>query len=285
MTLPERDDEPQPSLTPFFEAAHTNRFERQRLIRKYEDEFGCHLVVLVDAIFPQAIAYFEDLLHDVDRDRDLHLLLASPGGDGETALRLLRAAQARCRRLVVLVLDRAKSAATLIALGAHEIVMSSTSDLGPIDPQFPRGAELISAKDIIQAVERATLEVREFPDTYPFHASLLSDVNAMMVENARRAMGRTKSQLHEALVANPERSEEETVQLESQLTGPLIDAAESHSALFGLREAMDTSLPVRSLDPESAQWRLIWRLWTRYVASDSSFYEGRRASHAIPPPS
>ena len=35
----------------------------------------------------------------------------------------------------LVVPDTAKSAATLIGLGATEIVMSTTSELGPIDPQ------------------------------------------------------------------------------------------------------------------------------------------------------
>lgn len=35
---------------------------------------------------------FEELLHDADPFEDLHLLLHSPGGDGETAIRIARAA-------------------------------------------------------------------------------------------------------------------------------------------------------------------------------------------------
>jgi ClpP class serine protease len=65
---------------------------------------------------------------------------------------MLRAVHSRCRRLVVVVPDQAKSAATLIALGADEILMGPASDLGPIDPQIElpsRPGFLIPAKDII----------------------------------------------------------------------------------------------------------------------------------------
>jgi ClpP class serine protease len=59
----------------------------------------------------------------------------------------------------VIVPDFAKSAATLMAIGAHRILMGPASDLGPIDPQFqfPDGS-LVAAKDVIAAVDDATKE-------------------------------------------------------------------------------------------------------------------------------
>lgn len=61
--------------------------------------------------------------------------------------------------------------------------MGPTSDLGPVDPQFqnPSGPGLYSAKDLIAAVEAAERAVTNNPDTYALHASLLADVNALMV--------------------------------------------------------------------------------------------------------
>lgn len=58
------------------------------------------------------------------------------------------------------MVDQAKSAATLIALGAHHLLMGPTSDLGPIDPQFriARGEgrdDLVAAEDVVAAVESA----------------------------------------------------------------------------------------------------------------------------------
>jgi len=54
------------------------------------------------------------LLFDCDPNRPLHLLLASPGGDGETAIRMVRSIQARCSELTLIIPDMAKSAATLL---------------------------------------------------------------------------------------------------------------------------------------------------------------------------
>jgi membrane-bound ClpP family serine protease len=47
-----------------------------------------------------------------DPQQNLHLLLDTPGGDGETAIRVVRSAQARCRELTVIVPNQAKSAGT-----------------------------------------------------------------------------------------------------------------------------------------------------------------------------
>jgi len=130
---------------------------------------GCRLVVLIDAIFADSITFFEELLVDADPDEDLHLLLDTPGGDGEAAIRIVRSAQARCRELTVIVPNQAKSAGTILALGAHHILMGPTSDLGPIDPQFqqPSRQGLFSAKDLIAAVDQAEKAIAAKPGYLP----------------------------------------------------------------------------------------------------------------------
>ncbi len=117
--------------TPLYEAGHAARYERQSLIRQYQTEHNCRLVVMQDDLFPHSIQLFEETLFDADPRKDLHIMLATRGGDGETALRLIRQAQSRCRELTVIVPDQAKSAGTLFVLGAHHIYMGPTSDPEP----------------------------------------------------------------------------------------------------------------------------------------------------------
>ena len=272
-----------PQQTPLFHAAQAARYERQSLIRQYEDRYNCCLIVLIDAIFPHSVALFEDLIYDADPSNDLHLLLYSPGGDGETAVRLVRAAQARCRELTVIVPDVAKSAATLLAMGAHRILMAPASDLGPIDPQFVKDGDLVAAKDIIAAVDDAARKVQEAPDTYPLYASLLSSVDALDVQKSRSALDRTGDLLSEALRSNPDRSAQCVEELSSRLKEPLITRPQTHAALFGLEDAKNAGLPVLEADLQGEQWQLIWRLWAKYyhlgaVTANTRFYEGRRAS-------
>lgn len=275
-----------PSQSPLFHAQQADRYERQALIASYEQLFSCRLIVLIDAIFPHSVTPFEELVYDNPPNRDLHLVLASPGGDGETAVRLVRAAQARCRELTVIVPDVAKSAATLLAIGAHQILMAPASDLGPIDPQFqfPDGS-LVAAKDIIAAVDDATSKVQKAPDTYPIHAALLSDVSALMVQQARSELLRTGDLLQEALSSNPDRSAAEVAELKRKLRVPLIQRPKTHAAIFNVADANKAGLPAIAVDPGSEQWQRIWRLWAKYFAmGPPRVYEGVKASIILPWP-
>lgn len=66
----------------------------------------------------------------------IDLLLHSPGGSGEVAEKFVQMCRSCCTDFRVIVPNFAKSAATMIALGADVIVMGDRSELGPIDPQY-----------------------------------------------------------------------------------------------------------------------------------------------------
>ncbi len=269
-----------PKQTPLFHAQHAERYARQELIGLYQERFDCRLIVMVDVIFPESVTYFEELLMGASPQQDLHLLLDSPGGDGETAVRLVRSAQARCRELTVIVPNQAKSAGTILLIGAHHILMGPTSDLGPVDPQFPspQGVGLYSAKDLIAAVDQAEAAIAQNPDSYPLHVSLLADVTGVMVQQARSALGRSGDLVREALASNVDRPPADVEKIAEALQKSLIDLPLDHGAVFGASDAQKAGLPVLDADPNSDQWQMIWRLWAKYFALDSYVYEGRLAS-------
>jgi hypothetical protein len=280
---------PRSGFTPLFRAQHEDRYLRQQLIRQYQDTYDCNLVVMIDQITADSVTMFTELTFDLDTSKDLHLLLCSPGGDGETAIRLARMAQASCRRFVVVVPEIAKSAATILALGAHEIIMGPTSDLGPIDPQIvvpERG--FFSAKDLIAAVESALNDVSIRPDTYPLHAAMLAGIDSTIVQFARSALARTGDLARQAIGSHPDRDEAAVATLCGQIHDPLIEAPRSHGAVVGAVEAAAAGLPITDLPPGHPQWRTIWELWTRYFAigplHSLAIYEGQRASQVITGP-
>jgi hypothetical protein len=272
-----------PQQTPLFHAQNAERYARQTLIRQYEQRFGCRLIVMMDAIFPWGVTLLEELIAGADPSEDLHLILDSPGGDGETAVRLVRSAQSRCRQLTVIVPNQAKSAGTILAMGAHCILMGPTSDLGPVDPQFqsPNGPGLYSAKDLIAAVENAEKAIGESPETYPLHVSMLADVTALMVQQARSALERTGDLVREALKSQPDRSADQVDAIALGLKEKLIDLPWDHGAVFDAIDARNAGLPVVIADPDSDQWRIIWQLWTKYFTLGAAVYEGRLASQVI----
>ena len=270
-----------PPQTPLYHAANSSRNERRNLIAQYQEMFSCRLAVMSDIIFDHSIPFIEELIYDNPPDADLHLILNSPGGDGETAVRLVRAAQARCRELTIIVPDQAKSAATLMAIGAHRILMGPASDLGPIDAQFWDGEMLVSAKDIIATMDHAENKVLESPDTLPLYASMLSDVSLVMVQQSRSALVRSRDLLGEALGSCSGRSDAEVRQLADNLAEPLIDRPASHAALFSAKDAADAGLPVQPADVYGEQWSLIWQLWMKYWTLGNSVYESEKASHIL----
>jgi hypothetical protein len=280
-----------PGQSPLFHALNADRYDRQSLIEAYEAEYDCALIVMIDAIFPESITLFEELIYDADPAQDLHLLLHSPGGDGETAVRLVRSAQSRCRELTVIVPDRAKSAATLLALGAHRILMSATSDLGPVDPQLRirsqmRGERMVAAKDLLAAYQTAMAAVAQNPNSYPIQANLLADIDAVILQFAQSAMDRTGQLVQESLKSNPDRNAKDVEELYKRLHAPLIEELSSHGAVFGAKDAAEVGLPVEEVAPSCPQWQLIWRLWTKYFPMSTAgfqIYEGRRASQIAPP--
>jgi len=274
-----------PNQSPLFHAENSLRYDRQLLIRAYQGAYDCRLIVLIDNLFPYSINIFEDLIYDADPNQDLHLLLWTPGGDGETAVRLVRSAQERCKELTVIIPDLAKSAGTILALGAHHILMGPTSDLGPIDPQFQVGPTggLVSAKDIIAAVEAAETAVQTKPETYALHSALLADVTALMVQQARSALARSGDVMREALTSNPSRSEADVTEMCEKLREPLIDTPKSHGAILGEKDADKMGLPITFADPKSDQWQLIWRLWMKYWSTGQRIYEGSSVSKSIGP--
>ncbi len=272
-----------PIQSPLYHAENAARYERQALIRAYQGAFNCRLVVLFDMLFPYSVNVFEDLIFNADPEEDLHLLLTTPGGDGETAVRLVRSMQARCKELTVIVPDMAKSAGTILALGAHHILMGPTSDLGPIDPQFQIGSGLVSAKDIIAALTAAESAIQASPETYMLHSALLSDVTALQVQQARSALARSGDVMREALSSHSNRTADEVESLCTSLREPLIDNPQSHGATFSATDAESCGLPVKHADPRSEQWELIWRLWMKYFAGNMRTYEGLVASKIIGP--
>jgi hypothetical protein len=84
----------------------------------------------------------DEMLEKEDPSADIDLVVLSHGGSAEVGYRIGRTFQKRARRkgvaFRVVVPLYAKSAATLLSLGANQIVMGSRSEIGPIDPQIPK---------------------------------------------------------------------------------------------------------------------------------------------------
>ncbi len=91
-----------------------------------------------------------------ERDQKVALLIDSPGGQARSAFEIAALLQKHCGGFSAVIPRRAKSAATLIALGADEIILGEYGELGPLDVQFmdSEREEWISGLDEAQSLER-----------------------------------------------------------------------------------------------------------------------------------
>ena len=85
-------------------------------------------------IAPDIIPPISKQLQSIGKVQNIDLFLYSAGGDTMVPWRLVAMIREYCDKFSVLVPYKAHSAATMIALGADEIVMSNLSELSPIDP-------------------------------------------------------------------------------------------------------------------------------------------------------
>jgi len=128
--------------TPMYTAMHSSRYERQELIKVINQEEGTHLICYVGGMNAQIsrddIIGLVDLLHNIDDGKPVDLLLHTCGGDVDACEKLVRLIHAKVLEspFRVIIPDLAKSSGTLLALGANQILMSDTSELGMIDPQY-----------------------------------------------------------------------------------------------------------------------------------------------------
>lgn len=110
--------------------------------------------------------YDESLLDQcMERKRrtNVLLLLCTRGGNPDAAYRMARALQEHYEKFTVLLDGRCKSAGTLIAVGAHELVMSEHAELGPLDVQLGKKDELFETASGLTVLNALTeLENKAF---------------------------------------------------------------------------------------------------------------------------
>lgn len=83
-----------------------------------------------------------DLCASRARRANVILVLVTEGGDADPAYRIARCLQEHYDRFSLFVSGYCKSAGTLVALGAHEIVITDHGELGPLDVQMSKEDEL-----------------------------------------------------------------------------------------------------------------------------------------------
>ena len=216
-----------------------------------------------------AIRPFIDQLECISKEeKRIDLLLISNGGDPITALRMMELLRERFSQVSVLLPYVAYSAATILSLGADEIVMHQYSNLGPVDPQMTVShhdangkTEKIEfgAEDIINFIEFIRKDVGLSDQQHLMTAvqPLINKVGAIPIGNTKRSQ-RLSLALSEKMLG----SHIDDPGKVSTIAKALNSSYYHHGYAVGRREAKEIGLPVTH--PDSELEDLLWKVWLDY---------------------
>lgn len=259
-----------PVRTPMFAATHAGRYQRQQLIKGIEKLTGSQLLCFLGgtstAVRRDDVLFMADLLHNIERGKRIDLLLHTPGGDMDAAEKLVMMLHEAAGKapLRIIVPDFAKSAGTLMALGANSIVMSDCSELGPIDPQIVsedrNGTMNVTAiQNYLDAFADCSNAVNANPNDAASR-QMLDKFDPPRIHQYRAAMARARS-LAEKLLRM--RMFQDGSGAWSSITSKLMDTKQyqSHSQMIGFEEARQLGLRVDYLCPDDPVWQGYWQLY------------------------
>lgn len=127
------------------------------LLQKLQEKRETKVLVLISyqPISPYVAYKLNRVLRKTGPVAKLDVVLDSGGGSIDSAYKVLKLLKMYADRVTVIVPFYAKSAASLIAIGADELVMCKNGDLGPVDPQVrdPQSGHFIPAHSIKESVE------------------------------------------------------------------------------------------------------------------------------------
>ena len=106
--------------------------------------------------FEPADALFDSVNALSKRRPNVALVLTTSGGSGDAGFRMARFLKRKYERFTLLLFGWCKSAGTLIALGADQIVMSDYAEMGPLDVQVYKEDDFFgmsSGLDLHQALQ------------------------------------------------------------------------------------------------------------------------------------
>jgi ATP-dependent protease ClpP protease subunit len=264
-----------PPQTPLFRAIQKERYSRRQFIQEIQNQTGRKLIVYIanlqhpgGGINQTDILAFGDLLEGV-AGIDVDLILQSSGGDIDVAEKIVYMCRGRAKGFRVIVPESAKSAATLIALAADEIVMSDTSELGPIDPQItintPDGNTISRpAQSFLDGLQAIQDEVKNTEGTLsPVYFPLLQQLDPALIDFCRKAIKRAERFAEKWLKRYQCKSAPRTAK---QIAKKLLDPKRYllHGTVIDYNEATTLKLCVKYLPPHDPLWEMIWRLYCTY---------------------
>lgn len=170
--------------------------EMSRQLERINQAWDCYALVYAAAMNKDApgrdlnsddFHVIQDMLKDVEHRRVL-IYLQTPGGCGQTAERIAKYLHNKFDEVHFLVAGEAMSAGTILALSGHEILMTESGSLGPIDAQMKIGRSWVSAHDYITWINTVRKQVEETGGVHPVDANILAQITPGELQGVHTAL-------------------------------------------------------------------------------------------------
>jgi len=189
--------------------------KRADLIKDIEGLTGRRLLTYFSihgGIVDRDARVIEDFLISEDIN-SLDILVDSPGGLTDASEKMIKICRTRTANesgfdYRTIVINQAKSAATLFALGSKKILLCKTAELGPVDPQIivyaPNGERIRdSAHQLYYGSERYRKETKKlFRWTHEGDLLLLSKYDPVAMKRAEIAINHTNDIIQKRIYTN-----------------------------------------------------------------------------------
>ena len=220
-----------------------------------------------DAVRP----LYEHLVNlDFDEGRKvIDLFLYSRGGDVSVPWRIASMVREFCEEFNVFVPYKAQSAATLLSLGADNIIMGKKAELGPIDPTLVKatiGEGALPQQEIsVEDVNSFLLFVKERANINDQSAlaqvvgTLVKQISPLTLGNVNRQNSHIRLVARKLLTSRREKIDEEKI---NTIIETLTEKIYSHGHGIGRKEAKDIGLS--TIFPDANTEKLLWQLYLMY---------------------
>lgn len=201
--------------------------------------------------------------------KKLDLFLYSRGGDVSVPWRIASMIREFCDEFNVLVPYKAQSAATLLSLGADNIVMGRKAELGPIDPTLVKATageavappQEISVEDVNSFLSfvRERANINDQVALAQMVGNLISQISPLTLGSVNRQSSHIRLVARKLLTSRKEKIDEEKI---SAIIETLTEKIYSHGHGIGRREAKDIGLPVAKINDSTEE--IVWKLYLEY---------------------
>lgn len=281
--------------TPLYVAANSVRYERQARIDQIQQISETQLICYISGngthISRDDVVPFNDLLTNIPKNTSVDLLLHTGGGDIDPVEKIINMLWDRVGTgtFRIIVPDYAKSAGTLMVLAADRVVMSDSSELGPIDPQAPHvdssgQSAWLSTQRYIDAYLELSEQLKHNP-TDVAALTMLQKLDYTIYQHYEAINDRARQLAERFLMFGMFAGGQRNVTATAK---ELLDTARwrTHSQVISWNDAKNPpiELEVEYMDPQDDLWRMYWQLYCmqRLAVSDGQkLFESAIVSYPI----